>query len=168
MLIVLAVFSILAVMFMISSNHAMTKSRYARTLQDQRTITLALQRYVADYFRYPDEQEGLAELTKPGRGMLGQVPHDIFDEQQSQYAYFARFGPGNYQTLVVSVGPDGDADVGEVIDAKRREESVNLVENRYRFLFKTPDEAKAFVIEHSYDPTNGSLSNGDIITPLGF
>jgi type II secretory pathway pseudopilin PulG len=172
MLIVLAVFAILAIMFVISSNMAITKTRYARALQEQqRTIAQALQRYTADHMGLPSEEAGLAALTESQNQYLAAIPRDIFLANRGRdgaYQYFTHVGPGSYQALVVSVGPDGVSDVERELSALRSGGGVVLAGTSRRMMFGTAREAGEFIIKHSYDPTNGSISGGDVITPAGY
>jgi type II secretory pathway pseudopilin PulG len=173
MLVVLAVFLIMGTMFILSSQFAIVKSKTARVVHDQQEMVKALYQYTADHQEVPRENDGLSALLRSPRGnrYLTTLPQDPFAEavenQPSQFKYYADIAP-QYESLVVSVGPDGDLDVATVIDERRREQ-VGLAGSRARHLvFKTPEEAQAFIDRYSYDPTNGSVSDGDIIQHFGY
>lgn len=173
MLIVLAVFLVLATMFLMSSQFAIVKTKTSKVIHDQREIVKALYQYTGDYLTVPGEGEGLSALLRNTRGTtyMSRLPIDPFAEQVGTlppvFQYYADIAP-KYESLVVSVGPDGDLDVEPVIQQMRKDSSPGLAARTTRMLFKTPDEAHEFIAVHSYDPTNGSVSDGDIIQHFGY
>jgi type II secretory pathway pseudopilin PulG len=167
MLVVLAVFSILAVLFFLSSNHVMTKTRAARALHEQKMIRDGLANYQAVNLRLPDEMRGLVEITRPIR-YLQSIPQDPFHIDKSivsDYEYYTNISE-KHPALIVSVGPDGDSDIGGFLKNLKTDNSslAGVTAPGSKTLLLTDPMARKFIIEHSYDPTNGSTSNGDIIT----
>jgi type II secretory pathway pseudopilin PulG len=172
MLLVVAVFALLAAMFMLSSQFALTKSKVSRVIQDQRQVTRMLDQYMTDYMRLPSEQDGLASLIQGSHGTsyLSTLPVDPFaqgDPSKSPYfLYYTNFS-NQIQCLVVSIGPDRVDDVGPAI-AAMRDQRVSLSgigSSTPKVLFKNASDAQNFIAWHSYDPTNGTASRGDIIQP---
>jgi prepilin-type N-terminal cleavage/methylation domain-containing protein len=172
MLIVLAVFSILAAMFLISSRFALNKSRYSRALHEERELTGRLDLFVADNLLLPGEQ-GLNALLRDPRGVsyMNSIPVDPFASpapgDPGHYLYFTYLSP-QQQSIIVSVGPDGKNDIGPALEQLRQEKNKDVISlagasQTRSFLFKDVREEKDFIIQHTYDPTNGSDSPGDII-----
>ena len=171
MLIVLAVFSILATMFMMSSQYAIQKSKYSRVLQDQRTVVSAIESHMAEYMAVPSESQGLGTLLHGRNPYINFLPTDLFrvgvaGQAHPGYAYYTDIADG-YNSVIVSAGPDGDLDIGPAIE-KARKDTVGLAGGTRRMLFKTPEEARLFIVRYSYDPTNGVNSDGDVIAHYGY
>lgn len=194
MLVVAAVIAFLATMFVLSSTRAMVKTKYSRALQEERSLVNALSELAVEG-GLPDEEVGLQALADSPNALFDHIPMDPFNEDYGSphYQYYSNISLGEYQVLIVSMGPDGDADVSKKLAALREQEMpisrsrVDDHENPLRVglnsepspapqrdqsnrevLLMTPEEARLFIIENSYDPTNGSVSNGDIITPFGY
>lgn len=188
MLVVLAVFGILAIMLFFSSSLAITKTKLARVLNDQRLLTRALVTYEGEYFTVPDETQGLEAVTHSGM-MITQVPIDPFtpNNQQQEYSYYAELSP-SYRWIVVSVGPNGKSEVDLPLTMLRKKAEAALAaeraararhggrggrgaamlsQNVIRAPLMTDQEAHDLIIENTYDPTNGVNSAGDVITVYG-
>lgn len=168
MLIVLAVFLILAAMFMFSSKDVIFKTLYSTTLSEQKTIDEAITRFELDNTLPPSEDQGLDSLQRP-REFMAAIPMDAFSKRAGRprlYQYYRDVSPQN-RWMLVSVGPDGIADVESAIEALR-EGQVSLSGSSSGWqnpLFKDQKLFESFLIEHAYDPTNGSDSAGDVIRP---
>lgn len=164
MLVVLAVFSILAIMFFFSTNMAITKSKMSRVLHEQKVLANALTRYEGEYFDVP--QYSLLPLAT-NFNYLTSLPRDPFNVNGlngGEYNYVGDFAP-NKRWLIVSVGPDGDSDVQDAIYKIKQSDPTRLLHNGKRTPLLSPEEAREFIATHSYDPTNGVQSDGDIILP---
>lgn len=142
------------------------RAKQARVKADMRSMATALEAYRADHGQYPActfiaaesaipattgksrptfrvAASGiLATMTTPVAYLTG-YPHDAFSRQRppATFAYYTR----NDSWIMWSPGPDGDYDTD----------------------WKTLDLAVPLPSEHvltklTYDPTNGSLSDGDI------
>lgn len=173
LLVVSAVFSILAIMFFFSSSHAIIKTKLSRALQEEKIIANALRSYEVDNYDIPTEEQGLGKLESGPLKYLTQLPLDPFtlgSSSPKSYVYVCDVTTME-RCMIVSVGPDGDLDIDKVVgDLKRKSEgSMHLSAATWPFrkVLMTPEEIKAFVAQYSYDPTNGSMSNGDIITLYG-
>lgn len=170
MLIVLAVFSILASMFLISSRFAIVKTRVTRAIHEEREITGRLDLYVADNLLLPSQEQGLSALLRDPRGVsyMDSIPIDPFanpkEGETGQYLYFTHLSPMR-QSIVVSVGPDGKCDVGPAL-AEMHKDTISLAgvgKPAPSFIFDNVRDEDNFIIQHTYDPTNGTDSPGDII-----
>lgn len=163
MLIVLAVFAMLALMFILSSNYALVKTRLSRVMQEQRLIGRALSDYEAQSSGLPTQDEGLDVLLHPISYMTT-IPIDPFHDQRDgerEYMYYTNVS-ASHRSLVISVGPDGDSDLGRLLDVFSVQRGVGGPQRPTAALM-TQREAEALIAQFSYDPTNGTISNGDII-----
>ncbi len=163
MLIVLAVFSILTLLFVVSSQQAMVKTRSARVLNDERVISDQVLYYVTITGVPLQDNQGLNKAFNPYRAGEKEVPLDPFSSGTPQkYAYYSQISP-THRWVIISRGPDGKLDLAPIID-ERKKQSGNLssVSDR-QFPPMTSEEAERFIIENTYDPTNGTISHGDII-----
>ena len=134
MLVVLAVFATLAIMFFLSSNHVMTKTRVARVIHEQKVIRLGLANFQADHLRIPDESSGLVSITGGAYPYLPSIPQDPFCRDGSRispYEYYTSISE-NHSALIVSVGPDGDSDIGGFLNNIKLENS-SLAAHCFRF-----------------------------------
>jgi prepilin-type N-terminal cleavage/methylation domain-containing protein len=169
LLIVVAIIAILAAIAVPNFLEAQVRAKVARSRNDMRTLATALESFAVDHSAYPfvdnkvDYTEKLAPLTTPV-GYITSVPVQAFaawtpfggktttvyyynDRRTCDWMYemFPDWGnswyyydaDGNHKWYLSSVGPDGDYD--QSWDG-------------------TPN-----CNNHPYDPTNGSVSDGDII-----
>jgi general secretion pathway protein G len=151
LLIVVAIIGILAAIAIPNFLQAQTRAKVSRAKADMRSITTAMESYAVDTNRYPEHiwvpNLGLKyqmRLTTP-IDYLTSVPQDLFriaNKLAPEYTYFEywRYGPDVGLTIrgwsLRSMGPDRDLDFVSVLIPH---------------------------IEDFYDPTNGTISNGDII-----
>ena len=170
LLIVIAIIAILALIAVPNFLEAQTRAKVTRLKADFRTILTAMQAYAVDYGTYPDDELGrnrvadfgpFTLLTTPV-AYLSSVPtnpfFDVIDTNKGKvagsYAYWApRAGNltaggtvGNGVFFhVTSVGPNQKSDLG----GKQ---------------MQVPDvaERNAIFINRLYNPTNGTLSYGDM------
>lgn len=170
MLVVLLVFSILAVMLFFSSNLAITKTKLARVSQDQKQLVQALAAYSIEYnFAVPSETQGLYAVSHSSTSFFT-VPLDPFTQGRGakEYEYYTELSP-SFRCLLVSVGPDGESDVKdslEQIKYRNMGRAAMWAIGRYRQkrpVMMSDQEARDFIMSNSYDPTNGAFSKGDII-----
>ena len=178
LLIVVAIIAILALIAVPNFLEAQTRAKVSRAKNDMRTLRVALEAYRLDNEQYPRDIFGVGtwttwyQLTTP-IAYITSVPHSPFrtweyihanynDPGKPPYDYAQydtpsashdRFrGVGLYYCVVCS-GPDEDNDLGWdqvdyiVVYPERNPSSLGLL----------------------YDPTNGTVSSGDIImTNQGF
>lgn len=163
MLIVLVVFLILTLLFVATSQQVMVKTRAARVASDQRMLSEQVALYFTYTQRIPSDNQGLNKALNPIRPGEMVPPNDPFSKNpqlNEQYAYFSEISP-NHRWIIISRGPDGVLDLAPIIEA-RKSTGGNLSSSvSSRPL--TVQEADEFIIRHSYDPTNGIISAGDIM-----
>jgi type II secretory pathway pseudopilin PulG len=171
MLVVLAVFMMLAVMFFFSSNMAITKTKLARVIQDQKSLVNALVSYEGEYFEWPTDAQGLAAVVHSPLSMLSQIPNDPFAKpttnlRKQQYGYYADLSPTLYRWILVSVGPDGTADLDRALMRMRKQMSRGAAAKPTgeRLILMSDKDAHDFIASYTYDPTNGAFSKGNVIT----
>jgi type II secretory pathway pseudopilin PulG len=173
MLVVLAVFMMLAVMFFFSSNMAITKTKLARVMQDQKSLVNALVSYEGEYFEVPTDAQGLSAVVHSPVSMLSQIPNDPFAKatanlRRQQYGYYSDISPTTYRWILVSVGPDGEADLDHALMRMRKQGSRGAAKpTGERLILMGDKEAHDFITFYTYDPTNGTNSKGDVITVYG-
>lgn len=164
MLIVLVVFLILTLLFVATSQQVMVKTRAARVASDQRMLSEQVALYFAYRQTIPSDNQGLNKALNPIRPGEMVPPNDPFSKHphlNEQYAYFSEISP-NHRWIIISRGPDGVLDLAPIIEA-RKSTSGNLSASTSSSKPMTVAEADEFIVRHSYDPTNGIISSGDII-----
>ena len=170
MLIVLAVFLILTTMFLLSSKHAMVRTRISRVMQEQRMLSGALTNYQTDQMLLPNESEGMMVLTTPV-SYVSTLPKDPFSLARGgdkTYSYFPYLSL-DHKWIIISVGPDGDADCEMYLsDLEENGPSVHAASIGGHRILMSSREAQEFIRKFSYDPTNGVVSDGDVILSDGF
>ena len=173
LLIVVAIIGILAAIAVPNFLSAQTRAKISRTLADMRALRLACATYYIDNNSFPDAETGvkippdshtrLEELTSP-IAYMNSIPYDPFNPRESnsgiavhEYVYFTREiwagspeafemvvsgynceNPSSAFYFIFGLGPDFDCDFGT-----------------------GPYTPKGII---TYDPTNGTISNGDVAT----
>lgn len=163
MLVVIAVFTILAIIIFMSSQHVLIKTKVSRVNQEQRVISDALAEYVANEARFPSTEQGLNEIAAR-TSHLNAVPYDPFlMTPQKPYMYYKyEINGSNLNSwLVVSAGPDGDLDFdpGFLKISGWPAMSTSSASSPH------PDPLNRmihYINANTYDPTNGIDSSGDI------
>jgi prepilin-type N-terminal cleavage/methylation domain-containing protein len=168
LLIVVAIIALLAAIAVPNFLEAQTRAKVSRAQSDLRTIATALEAYRTDYNRYYlaeffDPLAGrLSVLTTPVAYMTSIIPDPFYKEDRTQYAGNENMycyasgnlygGPNtlnsNYAASIYSLasrGPDGHFFFG-----------VYCMAHPTMILAKGLERG-------SYDPTNGTISEGDII-----
>lgn len=179
LLIVVAIISILASIAVPNFAEAQTRAKVARVQADMRTLLVGLESYMVDHNSYParftpneilpmlsTKALQMSRLTTPVQ-YLGSLPQDVFavkqrrpnngidyyDPRQTKQFLAPRYGiqmsnwsaTPDFGWVMISVGPDG------VIGAP----SDN-------YLDYPPQGKAARTLYIPYDPTNGSVSFGNI------
>jgi|GEM_PF-503026 len=163
MLVVVAVFGILALIFVLSSQQMVVKTLVSRVRQEHRYLAGRIETYHADRTRLPTTEEGLNAVLP-----ANEIPLDPFTTDEPEpYRYFLYRPPGSplIGWILVSAGPDGDVDfppsaVGfsAVASSANRPSSPRAPE-----AMALPfHELKEMIRSRAYDPTNGIISDGDI------
>jgi prepilin-type N-terminal cleavage/methylation domain-containing protein len=172
LLVVVAIMSILASLALPNFLEAQTRSRTARVKADMRTLKIGVDCYCADHGQYPtdygtDEMSSWALLTTP-IAYLSTIPDDAFSMRNSPQGRAS--GPDLYccpATLnhsdwasdaegagfgygIVSPGPDGFF------------QWASSTPEPYYWKWLTREGAADNSL--LYDPTNGTISLGDMVT----
>ncbi len=185
LLIVVAIIAILAAIAVPNFLEAQTRAKVSRVKNDVRAVSTALETYAVDHQKYPPDAydwgglNGCYHLTTP-QAYMTTYPTDPFNPDRNnngakflayQYMNYEIFGEptaNNYTwakraftsadlqakarrgTIVKSLGPDKTDDATEWIILGP---SYNLSNRRG--------------IDRLYDPTNGTVSRGDIVRLTG-
>ena len=161
LLIVVAIIGIIAGIAIPNFLGARTKARVTRAFADMRAIADALEMYYVDNTEYPSEDDGLDELKTDGH--ITSLPNDPFGtDDVPSYRYYTNAAADTAGTawLLVSNGPDGDADVTEATagfswaDADRVAGQLGGSDGA--------DEGYGVADACWYDPTAGATSSGDL------
>lgn len=183
LLIVVAIIAILAAIAIPNFLQAQTRAKVSTVRSDLRTVALAMEAYLVDYNRYPNDsnntlgkngEDGLARLTTPV-AYITSLPTDPFQRHISDAqandvtSNFSRhfsmgsgsdhqgwgsaYGPQGSEPainsyLIISIGPDGGEDITQADQTLRRK--------RWPWGSSNP------IMLTSYDPTNGTISRGDL------
>lgn len=172
LLIVIAIIAILALIAVPNFLEAQTRAKVARTRSDLRTLVTGVEHYHMDHGAYPphrtanDEEIGYPDryvfLTSPVSYLTSIPGRDVFykydiDGQGGSMEWiswtnFASFREGHalrgavqtHRWMLRSRGPDGDNEPNDV---------------RNGFMLGGLTEGPSML----YDPTNGTVSRGDIL-----
>jgi prepilin-type N-terminal cleavage/methylation domain-containing protein len=184
LLIVVAIIAILAAIAVPNFLEAQVRAKVSRAKNDMRVMAGALEQYHADNNGYPDVFTRMMAITTPVQ-YLSQVPRDIFRIQQATGPGFGRQRYYRYGAMpldhpsryaLASNGPDTDIDTYSSANAGGGSDASDA-DN-----FEVDSQALRFYPGYSpalfsdsgvvvndtnfkyveYDPTNGSVSNGDI------
>ncbi len=165
MMIVVTVTLILSLIFIYSAQHIVVRTKIERVKEEQRVLSRALQNYRMDYNDYPRDLHALNAPT----AYLSTLPPDPFLDRAHRRAYVYYYEPAEgYKYIIVSAGPDGDLDLNLMIQEYLRIASSSDDEEEQDFN-PTRDEILNSVIPvylaaKVYDPTNGIISDGDVVT----
>lgn len=171
MMVVLVVFGVLVIMFVLSSNQAMVKTKLSRVLSDTNMLSRAIANYDADNLGVPSDDLGLQALSTGPRKYLVSLPIDPFAKganEKRSYEYLSHLSD-RHHSLIISVGPDGDSDLlSALFDSDEYGPSLagSTGNGGYSrgWNLMSAEKARALITEFSYDPTNGTMSDGDVIT----
>lgn len=180
LLIVVAIIAILAAIAIPNMLEAQTRSKVSRTKADMRTLATALESYRVDYPRYPVAYKlqdvaidpriaRLAVLTTPV-AYVTSVPVDIFSRDRSNsyteqdirvFVYMDKHSYGRFVTDAWGAADNGqniyrllwtrDLPAGEWLLRSRGPRGT------------TGGVGSALRLDDVYDPTNGTISDGNII-----
>lgn len=183
LILVIVVAALLAVLLVISTNFLIVRTKISRVKEEQRVLVRALQNYQMDYSNLPGESVGLKALVAP-TAYLASVPQDPFQTRgpAKQYFYFSPDGTGRTYA-VVSAGPDGKLDVLPFLNNARVHQastgappagpSTASAGSTGQPSGKHPATVSLgegwfddYLAHYTYDPTNGTVSAGDIVTVI--
>lgn len=162
LLIVVTIITILAGIAVPNFLEAQTRSKVARTQADLRTVSVALETYVVDYNRYAPSTlvplfQRLVPLTTPV-AYLSSLPQDVFNgidvnagpfRISGNYAYGATPIDSESRYALASFGPDRKPDHRDITFYPGNSDSI----------WENPASGYSY---YRYDPTNGTISDGDI------
>jgi prepilin-type N-terminal cleavage/methylation domain-containing protein len=185
LLIVVGIIAVLASIAVVNFLEAQVRSKVARAKSDMRAMSLGVEAYAADYNGYPDIFTRIRVITTPV-SYLSQVPRDIFrlqagiDSTSPWRQHYYRYGAMPLDTasryVIASLGPDTDIDTYSSLNTSGGGDNENTAnfEPDNQALRLYPGYSPALFSEAGavinaatfkyiqYDPTNGSISNGDI------
>jgi prepilin-type N-terminal cleavage/methylation domain-containing protein len=169
LLIVVAIIAILAAIAVPNFLEAQTRSKVSRVKADQRSVATAIEAYCVEWNSYPMDSKDfgpddggvdftwwtdMGSITTPVAFITSMIKDPFWTDGPDVYEQYATTtGGGSVTTtkawLLASVGVDLDsADRGDV-------------KERTHFYFAYPILTVLQTLQ--YDPTNGTISNGDII-----
>lgn len=159
-LVVVTVVSILVGILIFAYPSLVTSAKISRVKEEQRVISRALQNYRMDYDCYPTNSQGLKALSAP-TAYLAVMPIDPFHSSSEESYYYFYRPRRDIEYLLISVGPDGDNDLLEII----KEPPVPMVSAAQDNAEETVelDLLDYYLTEKVYDPTNGTKSDGDMV-----
>ena len=165
MVIVLAVTMILSMIFIYSSKHILIRTKMERVKEEHRVLQRALANYRMDYNDYPSR---LSALNAP-TAYLSSLPSDPFNnlKRGEIYTYYHQPSPG-YRFIIVSTGPDGRNDLEEMVDRYMQMASGSSGSGSDDPPWTRRDIIAlilpTYMATRIYDPTNGAVSAGDVIS----
>jgi prepilin-type N-terminal cleavage/methylation domain-containing protein len=157
LMIVVAIIAILAGIAVPNFLEAQVRAKASRVKSDQRVIATGLAAYTTDHNKYPPSTlvpsgRRLRPLTTPV-AYLTTLPEDVFRTTSSGagsgFTYGSMPVAEESRWAMVSVGPDGDRD----------SDPVDLYPGWDPLLFENVASIYVYI---RYDPTNGTISDGDI------
>ncbi len=176
LLIVVAIIAILAAIAVPNMLEAQMRAKVSRELADMRSVATALEAYAADHTKYPPHGEVLANGTDnfPARlagistveylpgfplstpvAYISSAPDDVL-LRSAPYPVLQRFGYIDTQTMA-----------GIMINRGWVDDAPKLMPRYggWRLYAAGPDGDKGPDAKQNmfYDPTNGTVSNGDIV-----
>ncbi len=160
LLIVVAIIGILAAIAIPNFLQAQIRAKYARVQSDMRSIALAVESYRADHNQYPapsmfeNNYFGYYTLTTP-EAYLTSIPEDPFKDEAFPYGRHYEWGriPDNY------TGPKSAYFAGYGNPSNAFYNSPTL---QWMLYSMGPNISYDYYDYPTYDPTNGSISRGDI------
>ncbi|HPB31910.1 MAG TPA: prepilin-type N-terminal cleavage/methylation domain-containing protein [Candidatus Sumerlaeota bacterium] len=160
LLIVVAIIAILAAIAVPNFLEAQTRSKVSRTFADMRTVITALESYAVDYNHYPETRNPY-RLTTPN-AFITNIPRSPWKERiwppalGYEYLYVSTWG------TLWGTNPDdieydyvlytGKTDIG-ALRWELKSNGPNNVDDRELYA----------LFARIYDPTNGTISLGDIV-----
>lgn len=162
LLMVVAIIAILAGIALPNFLEAQTRSKVVRAKSDLRVLAVALQTYYVDHNRYPPSTlvplfQRLIPLTTPV-SYITTLPQDVFNgidisagpfRITGNYSYGATPIDAESRFAMASFGPDRTPD----------HLGINFYPGYSNSLWENPASGFNF---YRYDPTNGTISKGDI------
>ena len=161
LLIVVAIIGILAAIAIPNFLEAQTRSKVAKSKAEMRTLALALESYHVDRDGYPPDSRDMGpdngsvdftfwfefSLSTP-ISYISAYPGDVFWSEGRDEFY--QYGSTRSGWILASCGPDQDSpDRGDI-------------KERWDYTDPFDGTARAYLALLAYDPSNGSVSSGDV------
>lgn len=162
LLVVVAIIAILSGIALPNFLEAQTRSKVSAVQSDLRTVATALEAYRVDHNRYPPSTlvprfRRLMPLTTP-TAYLTEVPRDVFNTRDPAHGPFRRNGNFVYGAMPIdkesrwALASDGP-------DLSPNSDGIEFYPGWSDNLWENPASGFDYV---RYDPTNGTISRGDI------
>ncbi|MCB2156186.1 type II secretion system protein GspG [bacterium] len=162
LIIVVAIIAILAGIGIPNLLEAQTRSKVSRTKADLATVATALEAYHADNNRYPPSTlvprfARLLPLTTP-ISYITTIPTDVFRTKDEHHGPFRALGNYAYGAQPIdtesryALASDGP-------DLRPNHEPIEFYPGNKPEIWENPSSGYDYV---RYDPTNGTVSTGDI------
>jgi len=167
LLIVVAIIAILAAIAVPNFLEAQVRAKVSRAKNDMRAIATALESYRVDNSKYPVwswEWEYLARLTKP-IAYITSIPKDPFAERRPEAEVDYTWHHDAYlygQWDVIAILPWGVYNNRTYNEAFRRGLQWFLASRGPNRIHDAAQNPMWVLGESEYDPTNGTISRGDI------
>lgn len=165
LLVVVAIIAVLAAIALPNFLAAVTRSKVSRAMADHGALATALESYFVDHAQYPEDYAeyrpgadyGMGRLTTPIAYMT-QIPLDAFGgyiesvRGRRIISYTLGTAPNDkpVRWMLVSVGPNELDETSPAFDYPGFSPAI----------FENPDSGYRYI---RYDPSNGTVSAGDII-----
>jgi Tfp pilus assembly protein PilE len=134
---------------------AQTRAKVSRIKADLRTCATALEAYYIDNNAYPqpdyDNSVLPHSLTTP-ISYLTSIPSDFFSFEKNQRYH--------YYTGEIELESENTTKPYWIISSLGPDQKIDIDVTRYNPQY--PDWGESYIISKSYDPTNGTTSQGDI------
>jgi len=176
LLIVVAIIAILAAIAVPNFLEAQPRSKVSRVEADMRSIATGLESYYVDYNKYPpsltainiwkDELQRLVPITTPVAFMTS-IPEDAFQVASAGLVRESYWDYSDRNAVNAYVPPIGDpAEPWDSTWGNREGSSWRLASNgpdRFPNFEGIDGAGPSLPPTYQYDPTNGTISRGDII-----
>jgi prepilin-type N-terminal cleavage/methylation domain-containing protein len=198
LLIVVAIIAILALIAVPNFLEAQTRAKVSRVRSDLRTLGVAQESYFVDWNSYtnrdlgddPTYTQGFTQLTSP-IAYITSLPRDPFGEHRwpgnlSKRWNMFELGTGSATSHQSSGNPDNpnrdgmpadtflmtSAGPDHIDDTSSDRGGFNLTEGNYPWNLPDNESAVRAVLMLVYDPTNGTVSSGQVyrtggVVPVG-
>ena len=155
LLIVVAIIAILAAIAVPNFLEAQTRSKVAKVAAEMRSIATALESYAVDYSHYPHPVPSVESWSTPPVlttpvAYLTSLPHDIFKHDKDPTFPFYSYEEKDWTEKVLNRPGYWD---------------LFVFRRGFEWLLSSfgPDLDHDWGFDPIYDPTNGTVSNGDIV-----
>ncbi len=162
LLITVSIITILAAIALPNFLEAQTRSKVSRVKSDLRTIAVGLEAYHADSNRYPTSTlvprfRRLRPLTTP-ISYIASVPIDIFDTVDAGHGPWRSNGNFAYGSMPIDV-ENRYALASDGPDRRPNHSPIQFYPGWSQSIWENPASGFDYI---RYDPTNGTISAGDI------